>query len=363
MISSEIAGANLYLLNPNGFLFGENAKVDVDGAFTLSTRDRINLGKDGVFLARQPNKSVLTASSPQAFGFLGGNPAGKISFDGTRLVTSESVNVAGGEVTLNDARLVSESSTGDSGEIIVESDGVTIRKGQLRTESTAGDAGRVIISSRKPVLIENPNAASDTGEGLDRGEFIDNIRNRDVAFGDETGVLSLAKGGGNTAGITIAAPSITMKGAGIYSVTSKNETGELGNSGNISLRTGAAIFEHARVQLGSGLSTEPAETGISVLAQNGISLSKQSYLFSESGLSISGGVAIVEGSLVEAEQSKLTLGGGMKLSANSVWNTDSLEIASPVLEVYRSTIQYEDEAAISLARDSVSYTHLRAHET
>ena len=70
-------------MNPNGFLFGENAKVDVDGAFTLSSRDRINLGKDGVFLARQPNNSVLTASPPQAFGFLGGNPSGKISFDGT----------------------------------------------------------------------------------------------------------------------------------------------------------------------------------------------------------------------------------------------------------------------------------------
>ena len=50
LIRSEITGANLYLMNPNGFLFGENAKVDVDGAFTLSSRDRINLGKDGVFL-------------------------------------------------------------------------------------------------------------------------------------------------------------------------------------------------------------------------------------------------------------------------------------------------------------------------
>ena len=351
LIRSEITGANLYLMNPNGFLFGENAKVDVDGAFTLSSRDRINLGKDGVFLARQPNNSVLTASPPQAFGFLGGNPSGKISFDGTRLVTSGSVNVAGGEVTLNDARLVSESSAGNSGDIIVESDGVTIRKGQLRTESMAGDAGRVIISSRKPVLIEDPDAVPDSGEGLDRGEFIDNIRNRDVAFGDETGILSLANGGGKTAGITIAAPSITIKGAGIYSVTSKGESGELGDSGNISLSTGAAILEHARVQLGSGLSTEPAETGISVLAQNGMSLAKQSYLFSEAGLSVSGGVAIVDGSLVEAQQSKVTLGGGMKLNANSAWNTESLEIASPVLEVYQSTIRYEDEAAINLARD------------
>ncbi len=350
LIRSEIAGANLYLLNPNGFLFGENAKVDVDGAFTISSRDRINLGKDGAFLARQPDKSVLTASPPQAFGFLGGNPAGDISFDGSRLVTGGSVHVAGGSVKLENARVVSESSTGDSGDIIVESDGVTIRKGQLRTESTGGNAGRVVISSRKPVLIENPDAAPDSGEGLDRGEFIDNIRNRDVAFGDETGVLSLANGSGSTAGVTIVGSSVTLKGGGVYSMTSRDESGNIGQSGNISIRTGAAILEHARVQLGSGLASE-SDAELTILGQNGMSLTKQSYLYSEAGLDVSGGVAIVEGSLIEAQQSEVTLGGGMKLSANSTWTTDSLEITSPVLEVFQSTIEFEDEAAIKLARD------------
>ena len=350
LIRSEIAGANLYLLNPNGFLFGENANVDVDGAFTISSRDRINLGNDGVFLARQPNNSLLTASPPQAFGFLGSNPAGNISFDGSRLVTGGAVHVAGGIVTLDNARLVSESITGNSGDIIVESDGVTIRQGQLRTESTAGNAGGVIISSKKPILIENPDAAPDSGEGLDRGEFIDSIRDRDVAFGEVTGLLSLAKGGGKTGGITIAGPSVTLKSAGLYSMTSKDDAGNLGASGNISIRTGAAILENARVQLGSALAPNP--TGeISLLAQNGVSLAKQSYLSSESGLDISGGVAIVEGSLVEAQFSKVNVGGGMKLSANSVWNTETLNITSPVLEVYESTIQFETEAAIRLSRD------------
>jgi len=101
LIKSDITGANLYLMNPNGFLFGENAKVDVDGSFTVSTRERINLGKDGSFLAADSNKSVFTASPPQAFGFLGDNPAGNITFNGTRLVTSGHVNVAGGEVLLD----------------------------------------------------------------------------------------------------------------------------------------------------------------------------------------------------------------------------------------------------------------------
>ena len=179
LIKSDIPGANLYMMNPNGFLFGENARVDVDGAFTVSSRNRINLGKDGVFLAADPDKSVFTSSSPQAFGFLGGNPAGKITFNGTRLVTGGDINFAGGEVLLDKARLISEAAGANSGNIIVESDAVTIREGQLRSESVGGNSGSVIISSKGPVLIENPRSAPDTGEGLDRGEFIDNIRNRD----------------------------------------------------------------------------------------------------------------------------------------------------------------------------------------
>ena len=36
LIRSEIAGANLYLLNPSGFMFGKNAEIDVDGGWILS---------------------------------------------------------------------------------------------------------------------------------------------------------------------------------------------------------------------------------------------------------------------------------------------------------------------------------------
>ena len=143
LIKSDIAGANLYLMNPNGFLFGENARVDLDGAFTVSSRNRINLGKDGVFLAADPNKSVFTASPPQAFGFLGGNPAGKITFNGTRLVTGGDINFAGGEVLVDKARLISEAAGANSGNIIMQADAVTIREGQLRSQSIGGKSGSI----------------------------------------------------------------------------------------------------------------------------------------------------------------------------------------------------------------------------
>ncbi len=353
LIQSEINGANLYLLNPNGFLFGENARVDVDGAFNLSSRDRINLGKDGVFTAVNPDQSVFTASQPQAFGFLGTNPAGKITFDGTRLVTGGQVNIAGGQVLLDKSRLVSEA-TGDdhSGGIIVQADAVTILDSQLRSQSVSGNAGKVIVSSKGQVLIEDPGVTPDTGEGVDRGEFIDNISNRDVAFGDETGLLSLSIGGGATGGIEIGAPSISLKSAGLYSLSQRDAEGALGQAGSIKLQSSATLLQYARIQFGSE-SASKTVGGIDIHAQAGASISRQSYLYSLAQIKFSGGAVDVHSSLVEAETSLAELAGDIKLKANSAWRSSTIGVQAANVEVLNSDVNFKKEAVLKLGGDLV----------
>lgn len=68
-------GANLYLVNPAGILFGPTAQLNVEGSFHATTADYIKLGNDGVFYADPAQASVLTTSQPSAFGFLSANPA------------------------------------------------------------------------------------------------------------------------------------------------------------------------------------------------------------------------------------------------------------------------------------------------
>ena len=49
LLRSEITGANLYLLNPSGVLFGPNARLAVSGSFHVSTADYLRLTDETKF--------------------------------------------------------------------------------------------------------------------------------------------------------------------------------------------------------------------------------------------------------------------------------------------------------------------------
>ncbi|HZO02058.1 MAG TPA: filamentous hemagglutinin N-terminal domain-containing protein, partial [Burkholderiales bacterium] len=70
----DYPGANLFLMNPAGIVFGPTARLDVAGSFHATTADYIKLS-DGVRFGIDTPGAVLTAAPPAAFGFLSNNPA------------------------------------------------------------------------------------------------------------------------------------------------------------------------------------------------------------------------------------------------------------------------------------------------
>ncbi|MBD1835411.1 filamentous hemagglutinin N-terminal domain-containing protein, partial [Cyanobacteria bacterium FACHB-472] len=64
-----LGGANLFLLNPNGIVFGPNASLDIQGSFVATTAERIQLEDSGYFSAAQPQTSSLLSVSPGALFF------------------------------------------------------------------------------------------------------------------------------------------------------------------------------------------------------------------------------------------------------------------------------------------------------
>lgn len=105
--------AALILMNPNGIVFGENASLDVQGAFTATTAEGIQLG-DGYFSASNPATDNLLSIQPSAFFFNSKQEAmqPRISVEsrgahnlGLRVPDGESLRLLGGDVFLNGGHL------------------------------------------------------------------------------------------------------------------------------------------------------------------------------------------------------------------------------------------------------------------
>jgi filamentous hemagglutinin family protein len=87
--TTGFGNANLFLMNPAGFLFGPNATVNVGGMVSFSSSDYLRL-TDGLRFNAVPNSSadaLLSAAPVAAFGFLGKNP-GAITMQGSQLTVA-----------------------------------------------------------------------------------------------------------------------------------------------------------------------------------------------------------------------------------------------------------------------------------
>ncbi len=100
-IRSEIPDANLFLINPAGVVFGENAELDVSGSVVISTAHEVGLGTSGRFDTRGAGGDVLTIDPPERFGFV--DPPAPIVLDGSRLRGADDTAIAlvGGDLTLS----------------------------------------------------------------------------------------------------------------------------------------------------------------------------------------------------------------------------------------------------------------------
>jgi filamentous hemagglutinin family protein len=163
-LASTVPGADLWLLNPAGILFGPNAKLEVQGSFHASTADELRFADGAVFSALDAAGSVLSVAAPEAFGFLGSKP-GAIAVDRSTLEVpkGEALSLVGGDVTVT-AGNKGAVGGGAAGIVLAPSGQVTLAA--LGGPSSADvSTGKVTGEVSAAVRLTNQAVVSTIGDG------------------------------------------------------------------------------------------------------------------------------------------------------------------------------------------------------
>jgi filamentous hemagglutinin family protein len=99
--------ANLFLINPNGIVFGANARLELGGSFLASTAEGLKFDNGFAFSTSDPQAPpLLTISAP--IGLQYGNQIGEIRSQGASLQVpnGQTLNLTGGNVAIDGGRLL-----------------------------------------------------------------------------------------------------------------------------------------------------------------------------------------------------------------------------------------------------------------
>jgi filamentous hemagglutinin family protein len=224
--------ANLFLMNPAGFLFGPNATVNVGGMVVFTSADYLRLGElgssdAGIFHADSAQVSVLTSAPVVAFGFLGSIP-GAITVQGSQFTVTEGagISLVGGNITI-------QSGTLDDGTVQLAQ--LTASGRQINLASVASP-GEILYPSLQ--TAPNINGQSFTGFGaisLTESAALD-------VSGNQAGAVTIRGGQLQISNATISANTGDVDGAPIGVDIKLNGTLSIANDLNpaITARTSGA---------------------------------------------------------------------------------------------------------------------------
>lgn len=323
-LESGIPGANLFLLNPAGVMFGANAMIDITGSFHVSTADVLRFKNGEEFHAdlSHRNVSTLTMAPPAAFGFLHPNPA-PIQIQG--LVSNDaSLSVIGGDLEIG--KLVTEApinivSVGSPGYVAFDTPEPDFafnvdhfeHLGEITTASGSTiniQGSRVLIRGGRLALMGGSMNAQPDGPGLGIS-----IQIRTELVVDNVSIKTTPARGERAGDIEIKAGRLKITGRDALIASGTSEQGGEGQSGDIQIEA-----EHLTLEAGGRISASTnanTDAGTVTITAGEVRIagafgSKPSGIFS-----VSAGVS-GEGGSIEMDVGTLIVEDGGVISASTM---------------------------------------------
>ncbi|MEH2184300.1 two-partner secretion domain-containing protein [Nostoc sp.] len=254
--------ANLFLMNPNGIIFGQNARLDIGGSFVATTSNAIGFGNQGFFSATNPNTPQLLTINPTALlfnqiraasiennsvAFSGLNQSTRFKRAmGLRVPDGKSLLLVGGDIKMDGGGLYafggrvelgglsSEGTVGLNGDgnnlslsfpDSVERSDIFLSKG-TEVNVYAPNGGSIVVNARNLEMT----GESSLGAGTDRGLSSDNSKAGNVSvnakgaikLNNRSAIANLVLVGANrqAGDVNISASTLqVLGGAGVFTTT------------------------------------------------------------------------------------------------------------------------------------------------
>ena len=278
--NGTVSSANVFLINPNGIIFGPNASLNIGGSFLATTADSIKFADGTQFSAVNPQTApLLTISVPIGlqFGQTPGEIRNESNSAGLQVPSEKTLALVGGNVNVPGGVLIAEGGrielggVGGSGSVsltptakgwILGYEGVQnfqdIQLSEGAYVSTTGSrGGEIQVQGRQVGLTGQSYIFSRTQGDQDGGEI--KIRSALLNIDDLSSVSSDTRGSGKAGDIGIETNQLVARSGGQVSTTtySSGKTGNLTVTASDSIQVSGGQIQET--WLPSGLLTLVAE--------------------------------------------------------------------------------------------------------